>query len=223
MLKVVKLSLIAAVALLAAACAYSPQQLNVQPAITATGEAFGNGRAILVSAADQRQNKVLGVLGGVYGATTTITIVNDLESAMVRATNGLLAANGFVVNSPDPSAVQLTIVIEDIRYEDNSKDKLGKDVKMTAALRAEALKGGANFSGRYQTNADFRSVTTPAAKENEQRVNDLLQQTLVRMFQDPQLRSFLLNAAPMSSTTTSPMSAPSSSPVYEVPPAQPGY
>ncbi len=193
MLKVVKLFLIAAVAALAAACAYSPQQLNVQPAITATGEAFGNGRAILVTASDQRQNRVLGVIGGVYGATTTITIVNDLESAMVRATNGLLAANNFVVNSPDPNAVQLTVVIEDIRYEDNSADKLGRDVKLTAALRAEALKGGANFSGRYQTNASFRSVTTPDTKDNEQRVNDLLQQTLVRMFQDPKLRDFLLN------------------------------
>ncbi len=207
MLKVVKSSVIAAITLLAAACAYSPQQLNVQPAITASGEAFGNGRAILVTASDQRQNRVLGVLGGVYGATTTITIANDLESAMVRATNGLLAANNFVVNSPDSNAVQLTVVIEEIRYEDNSKDKLGKDVKMTAALRAEALKGGANFSGRYQTNTDYRSVTTPDAKVNEQRVNDLLQQTLVRMFQDPQLRAFLLNAAPMS--------GPSSTPVYD--------
>jgi len=216
MLKVVKFCLIAAVAALAAACAYSPQQLNVQPAITATGEPFGNGRTILVTAADQRQNRTIGVIGGIYGATTTITIANDLESAMVRATNGLLAANGFVVNSPDPNAVQLTVVIEDIRYEDNSKDKLGRDVKMTAALRAEALKGGANFSGRYQTNTDYRSVTTPAAKDNEQRVNDLLQQTLVRMFQDPQLRAFLLNAAPMSGPSLEPSS---SSPVYEVPPA----
>ena len=219
MLKVVKLFAIAAVATLAAACAYSPQQLNVQPSITASGEAFGNGQPILVTAADQRQNRVLGTLGGIYGATTTITIANDLESAMVRATNGLLAANGFVVNSPDQNAVQLTVVIEDIRYEDNSKDKLGRDVKLTAALRAEALKGGANFSGRYQTNAEFRSVTTPAAKDNEQRVNDLLQQTLVRMFQDPQLRAFLLNAAPMSS----PSSVPSSSPVYEVPPPGQSY
>ena len=202
MLKIVKSSVVAALAMLAAACAYSPQQLNVQPSITASGESFGNGRPILVSASDQRQNRSLGVIGGVYGATTTITIANDLETAMVRATNGLLAANGFVVNSPDPSAVQLTVVIEDIRYEDNSKDKLGRDVKMTAALRAEALKGGANFSGRYQTNADYRSVTTPSAKDNEQRVNDLLQQTLVRMFQDPQLRAFLLNAAPMSAPST---------------------
>jgi uncharacterized lipoprotein len=193
MLKVVKLLVIASVAVLAAACAHSPQQLTVQPLITASGEAFGNGRAILVTASDQRKNRVLGTLGGVYGASATITIANDLESAMVRATNGLLAANGFVVNSPDPGAVQLTVVIEDIRYENNDEQALGKDVKMTAALRAEVLKGGASFSGRYQTNAQYRSVSTPDAKENSRRVNDLLQQTLMRMFEDPQLRAFLLN------------------------------
>lgn len=204
LLKVVKPVVLVAAAALATACAHSPQQLNVQPAFTATGESFGNGSAVLVSASDQRQNRVLGTLGGLYGASTTITIVNDLESAMVRATNGLLAANGFVVNSPDSNAAQLTVVIEDIRYEDNSKDKLGKDVKMTAALRAEALKGGASFSGRYQTNAQYRSVTTPDTKDNEKRVNDLLQQTLERMFQDPQLRAFLLNAAPMSGPAPAP-------------------
>jgi uncharacterized lipoprotein len=193
MKKIVQSLMIAVAVLVAAACAYSPQQLNVQPAITVTGEAFGNGRPIMVTASDQRQDRVLGKVGGLYGATTTISIVNDLESAMVRATNGLLAAYGFVVNSPDSSAVQLTVVIDEIRYEDQSQDKLGKDVKMTAALRAEALKGGANFSGRYQTNAQYRSVTTPDAKDNEQRVNALLEQTLVRMFQDPKLRDFLLN------------------------------
>jgi uncharacterized lipoprotein len=193
MKKIAQSLMVAAAVLVAAACAYSPQQLNVQPAITVTGEAFGNGRPIMVTASDQRQDRVLGKVGGLYGATTTISIVNDLESAMVRATNGLLAAYGFVVNSPDSSAVQLTVVIDEIRYEDQSQDKLGKDVKMTAALRAEALKGGANFSGRYQTNAQYRSVTTPDAKDNEQRVNALLEQTLVRMFQDPKLRDFLLN------------------------------
>src|SRR5690606_8188457 len=126
------LSLTAAV-LLVAACAYSPQQLHVQPAITVTGEPFGNGQSVLVTASDQRQSRELGKVGGLYGATTSITIANDLEAAMVRATNGLLAAYGFVVNSPDPSATQLTVVIDEIVYQDNSADKLGKDVHMTAA------------------------------------------------------------------------------------------
>lgn len=191
MRKIARFLSVTAAVVLAAACAYSPQQLNVQPAITVTGESFGNGRPVLVTASDQRQQRELGKVGGLYGATTSITIANDLETAMVRATNGLLAAYGFVVNSPDPSAVQLTVVIDEILYQDNSADKLGKDVQMTAALRAEAVRGGTTFSGRYQTKGQYRSVTTPDAKDNEQRVNKLLEDTLVRMFQDPKLRQFL--------------------------------
>lgn len=176
---------------LAAGCAYSPQQLNIQPPLMVSGEAFGNGRPVLVSASDQRQNRVLGTLGGMYGASSTIVIANDLETAMTRATNGFLAAQGFVVNSADPSAVQLTVIIEDIRYEDMSEDKLGKDVRLTAVLRAEATRGGETFSGRYQTNGQYRSVTTPDQKDNEKRISDLLAKTIVRMFDDAKLREFL--------------------------------
>lgn len=191
MKKLIQSVVAAVVVVLAAGCAYSPQQLIIQPPLTVGGEAFGNGRPVLVSASDQRENRVLGTLGGMYGSSSTIVIANDLETAMTRATNGLLAAQGFVVNSTDPSAVQLTVVVEDIRYEDMSADKLGKDVKMTAVLRAEAVKGGENFSGRYQTNSQYRSVTTPDQKDNEKRVNDLLAKTLVRMFEDGKLRQFL--------------------------------
>jgi hypothetical protein len=53
------------------------------------------------------------------------------------------------------------------------------------------VRGGTTFSGRYQTKGQYRSVTTPDAKDNEQRVNKLLEDTLVRMFQDPKLRQFL--------------------------------
>ncbi len=176
---------------LASACAYSPQRINVQPEVSVTGEAYGNGRPIIVSAADQRQNRVLGSVGGVYGSSATITIANDLESALTRAANGLLASKGFVVNSPDPSAVQLTIVVENISYEPQ-ETQVGNSVKLKAVLRAEATRGGETFSGRYETETERKSVTKPDAKVNEKWFNELLTNTITRMFDDQKLRQFLL-------------------------------
>lgn len=174
-----------------AACAYSPQRINVQPVLSVEGEAYGNGMPIVVSGADQRQNRVLGTVGGVYRDSANITIANDLEAAMTRAANGLLASKGFVVNSPDSHAVQLTIVIEDISYQ-TLEAPIGSSVKLSAVLRAEATRNGETFSGRYQSDTERKSVTKPDAQVNEKWFNELLSNTLIRMFDDPKLRQFLL-------------------------------
>jgi len=174
-----------------AACAYSPQRLTVQPVLSVEGEAYGNGMPIIVNSADQRQNTVIGSVGGVYKQSANITIVNDLEGAMARAANGLLASKGFVVNSPDPNAVQLTIVIEDISYTALDAS-IGSNVKLSATLRAEATHNGETFTGRYQSESERKSVTKPDAQVNERWFNELLSTTLTRMFDDPKLRHFLL-------------------------------
>lgn len=185
----VRVALVAVAALLTA-CAQSPQRINVAPTLTMTGEMTGNGSAILVSGADQRASKVLGSLGGAYGNSTTLTIANNLELALTQAANGLLAAQGYVVNSPDPSAVHLTIVAEKITYE-KLEIPVGNAAKLVATLRADITKGGETFSGRYTSESERRSVTRPDAKDNERYVNELLSETLKRMFADNRLREFV--------------------------------
>lgn len=177
-------------AVFVAACAQSPQRLTVQPRLVVTGEAVGNGRAILVTSSDERASKVLGSLGGVYGNTATITIGNNIEQAMTGAANAMLAAQGYVVNSPDPSAVQLNIVIEKLSYEP-VEQPVGFGVKLTAVLRADVTRQGENFSGRYQSQSERRSVGRPDQEDNEEYVNELLSDTLTRMFGDNRLRDFI--------------------------------
>lgn len=191
MTRIVQRFLLVLLAACAAACAYSPQRINVQPTLSVEGEAYGNGMPIVVNATDQRENRVLGSVGGVYKQSANITIANDLESALSRAANALLASKGFVVNSPDPNAVHLTIVIENISYE-TLEAPIGSSVKLSAALRAEATRHGETFSGRYQSDTERKSVTKPDAQVNERWFNELLSTTLTRMFDDPKLRNFLL-------------------------------
>lgn len=185
-----RIALLAVVALLTA-CAQSPQRIIVAPTLTMSGEMSGNGRAILVSGADERPSKVLGSLGGVYGGTATLTIANNLEVALTQAANGLLASQGYVVNSPDPSAAHLTIVAEKITYE-KLDQSVGNAMRFVATLRADVTKGGETFSGRYTSEKEQRSVGRPDAEDNEQYVNELLSTTLQRMFADPRLREFLM-------------------------------
>ena len=179
-----------AIATLLAACAQSPQRIEVTPTLAITGDMPGNGRAIIVSASDERPSKVLGSLGGVYSDTATLTIRNDLDKALVQAANGLLAAQGYVVNSPDPNAVRLNIVVEKLSYQ-KLEQTLGNAEKLTATLRADATSHGETFSGRYTTESEHRSVGRPDAEDNQGYVNELLSTTLKRMFSDNRLREFL--------------------------------
>jgi uncharacterized lipoprotein len=177
-------------AILAVGCAQSPQRIHVQPVLSISGDAHGSGRPVIVTSTDQRSDKVLGSLGGVYGQTATITIGNSIEDALARAANGLLASQGYVVNSPDPSAAQLNIVVETITYQP-IEQPVGHAIKLVAVLRAEVSKQGETFTGRYQSESERRSVTRPDFAHNEQYINDLLSDTLVRMFNDNRLRDFL--------------------------------
>lgn len=172
------------------ACAQSPQRITVAPKLTLTGDIAGNGRPIIVSASDERPSKTLGSLGGVYGSTATLSIGNNLEQALTQAANALLASQGYVVNSPDPSALQFNIVAEKITY-DKIEQPVGNAVKLTATLRADVTKNGETFTGRYTSESEQRSVTRPEVQHNEKYVNDLLSTTLQRMFSDNRLREFL--------------------------------
>lgn len=182
-------ALLLAIALLTA-CALSPQRIYVAPTLVMTGEITGNGRPIIVSSSDQRPSKVLGTLGGPYGDSATLTIGNNLEQALTQAANAMLAAQGYVVNSPDPSALQLNIVVEKLSY-DKLDAPIGNAAKLTATLRAEVTKGGETFTGRYTTENERRSASRPDAKANEKYVNELLSETLKRMFSDNRLREFV--------------------------------
>lgn len=177
-------------AVLVAGCAYSPQQITVRPVLSDDGAAYGLGRPVDVRAEDARKDKVLGTRGGIYEKTSTISLANDLAEAIARSARSQLAAKGFQVNSRDPDQVVLRIVVDELVY-DTAGEGVGHNVELRAVLRAEASRGGETFSGRYQSRHQQRFAYAPNAERNEQLVNDLLAQTLERMFADEKLRAFL--------------------------------
>lgn len=173
-------------------CALSPQQVVVQPVLPLEGEAWGQGTPLTVIGEDQRASAVLGSRGGVYGESATLTISNDLGKAIQRAATGYLATQGFQVNHADSSAAILRIVVEELRYE-TPDEKIGRETKIVAVLRAEAQRGGESITGRYQSTAEYRSVTRPDANDNSQWLNKILTDTMLRMFADPKLKAFLVS------------------------------
>lgn len=181
-----------AVALLLAACAYSPQQITVNPQINTSAENYGNGRVVNVVVEDGRANKALGSRGGIYKDTSLITISNSLTDAIGRAAAANLAVQGFTVNSTDDNAALIKIIVDELSY-DIPEQSVGKKVLLSAVLKLEVSAGGESYSGKYQTKSERQTVVTPTMGRNEEMINTLLSDTLQRLFSDAKLKAFLSN------------------------------
>jgi uncharacterized lipoprotein len=184
--------LVIIIALFSTACAYSPQQITVNPQVDMTAEDYGNGRAVNVVVEDSRANKSLGSRGGIYKDTSLITISNSLTDAITRAAEASLAVQGFTVNSNDPNAATIKIIVDELSY-DVPEQSVGKKVLLAAVLKLEATASGESYSGKYKTNSDRQTVVTPTMGRNQNMINTLLSDTLNRLFSDPKLKAFLSN------------------------------
>lgn len=177
---------------LLASCAYSPQQITIKPVIATDGDNYGSGRPVMVSVEDGRTTKELGSRGGVYKDTSLITISNSITEAIGRAAQARLATQGFNINSSAADAASVKIIIEELSY-DTPEQSVGKKVMLKAVLSVEATAGGESYTGRYRSNSERQTVVTPTMARNEKMINDLLSDTLLRLFSDPKLKAFLSN------------------------------
>ncbi len=175
-----------------AACAYSPQQINVSPVITTATESYGAGRGLTVSVEDARINKEIGSRGGAYKDTSLITVNNNLEEAIKRVSKAELAVQGFNVNTTEAGAPNVKVVIKTLDYE-MPKQTVGKTINLEAVMQVVATAGNETFTGNYKTNSSQETAMTPSMAKNEEMINSLLSKTLARLFSDPKLKAFLSN------------------------------
>lgn len=187
-----KLIIPALLSVLLSACAFSPQQITIKPDFDVISESYGAGRPLSISVEDARENKILGSRGGIYEETSLITLKNSLTDAIAGAARAKLATQGFNVNSNDPDAAAVKIKIEKLSY-DLPKDAVGRKVLLESVLSVEASLGGESYTGRYKTNSERHTLVSPTMGRNEEMINTLLSDTLVRLFSDPKLKAFLNN------------------------------
>lgn len=177
---------------LLAACAYSPQQIAIEPDVETQGERYGTGRPVVVKVADAREQKVLGSRGGAYPETSVITVADGMTDAIARAAEATLAAQGFSVNSQAEPALIMTIFVDELVY-DKPKSAILSEVVLKAALRMQLEGAGETYTGRYQTRSSRKLLFTPRQAKNERMINDIFSETLQRAFSDPKIKAFIAN------------------------------
>ncbi len=177
--------------LMTAACAYSPQQIQIRPELQVTGEQYGQGRAVAVAVDDQRAQTIIGTRGGVYAQSSIISVGNSLTAAIAQATTAKLAAQGFSVNGTDADT-RMTVIVDKIAY-DLADNGVLKKVVLDAEFRVALNRGDKSLTTRYQTGEEYEVIKSPSPERNEELINKLISETLERVFVDPKVKQFLVN------------------------------
>jgi uncharacterized lipoprotein len=171
------------------ACAVSPQSVVIQPQTNVSGPQYGQGRAVTISVEDRRTSTILGNRGGVYQASSVITISNDISLALLQAAQATTAQLGFDGSSLAAPA-HVTIMLEQLTYDTQSKNLINT-VSLDAKITITTTVGGSNHTGHYRTQRSHQFPRLPDAQKNAEIINEILSTSLERGFSDISLANFL--------------------------------
>lgn len=186
--------LIAAASLGLVGCAHSPQQLTVQPVVTAQLAAVGQGQPVAVKVIDGRSSPVLGTRGGLYPETSAISV--DGQSLVTRLQGQAEAAVRLLGFTPTPNAYnapQLTLTVTDMKYVSPKDSSYVTQADISAAIRADVQNSSRRYSGRYAASLNQRFGMSPNQETNSKLVSDVLSDALTRVFKDPEVGRVLSN------------------------------
>ena len=192
-IKVLMKTVLVIVSVLMVACAYSPQQVTVVPTVLMEDEAYGQSKVVDVQVEDQRDSQVIGSRGGAYPDTSVITISNDINASVAKASESVLRQQGFIVQSEMQAVANIKVIIDSLHYEKDKKSLTSK-VNLLSVIRLEIVVAEKTFNGRYQTVSTQKSMTTPSNEQNESLINTVLSKTLKQAFTDQKVKVFLNNS-----------------------------
>ena len=176
---------------LLSACALSPQVVDIYPQVNVSGPAYGQGRQIAVQVLDKRDSQILGSRGGVYDASSTITINNNLANAVLQTAEDGLKQLGFNGNSSAQPA-KMVISIEKLTYDTRQKNLL-YHIDLEATIKVNTTIAGNIHEGHYKTQGNHQFGQAPETAKNASILNKLISDTIDQALSDTNLAKFVLS------------------------------
>ncbi|MEH6472530.1 MAG: YajG family lipoprotein [Halopseudomonas sp.] len=167
-------------------CAQSPQQIKLNPHINVNSY-VQNQPTVYLSVIDKRPSKSLGTRGGTYRNSNHITLAKDLQTMLKPAATAALNEMGVVVDKPSPMPIDIQLWVEKLQYDVNDTQTLPIEVKVQAQIAAVANKDSRQQVARYESSKVHKFFTAPSTEKNEQIINEIVSETLTRLFNDPKL------------------------------------
>ncbi|MFC6668855.1 YajG family lipoprotein [Marinobacterium aestuariivivens] len=170
----------------------SPQQVELQPRID-TRQRLPNGLQVELDARDLRKSPVLGYRVSHFEQNAFLTLARDARYSLLSSAHQALRQMGvyrFGAVAGNPGGLKLTLLLDRLSY-DASQHTTQQQVLMQMELRLVADYRGRTFTGRYQSQKEYRSPLPPSEAKNQTLLNELAGDTLTRAFNDPKLLDFI--------------------------------
>lgn len=188
MLNISRWLCVAGLAALLVGCAHSPQQLNVQPSVTAPLSQVASRQPVVVTVQDSRSSPVLGTRGGLYPDTSNLTINPQAVGHTRQQVEQALGKLGFqVVPQGTPNANSLVVSLAELSYVSPKEGVYVTQADISAAFSAEVRSMNQRYNGRYSASAQHRFGYAPNQATNTRLVTEVMSDALSRIFKDPEI------------------------------------
>jgi len=178
-------------AVLTGACHLAPMEVHIAPTVAVPVTGRGHGITLGVRVVDARPHEAL-ARRAADGSGLDVFTKQSLARVWGQIVYGALRSTGFepIPYEPnhDPS---LTVWIKELDY-DVSSGFLAKKALTTAAVKAEATRGGASHEISFRTEKETTVIFfRPSVGEAERALNEAASDVLDKLFSDSQLMAFL--------------------------------
>lgn len=182
---------VAASAALLSGCAVTSMEAKIAPQINFAQSDIGKGTRVAVNVLDERPTKDVGKRAAM-GAKIKMT--EDLSAIIQTAVFEGLRRKGFepVAGADAPS--NLKIEIRSLAYDMDTGWFTG-GVNVDASMKAVAKGSGEPYERFYRSGDNDRVVFIPGAKENNKKLNAMVDNVLQQMFDDQKLLEVLASSA----------------------------
>ncbi|MCW8886608.1 MAG: YajG family lipoprotein [Motiliproteus sp.] len=177
--------------LLLTACALSPQYVEIDPDIEVRQQVVST-HVTTLDIVDRRPKSELGTRGGVYAETSFIYPSQPLPDSLRPAAIEALGKLGLATQGQSPQPVNITLYIDELSYHTDSA-ALQKNVTLNCRISAEIKKGTRSHQGNFNSTKMHSYLKAPNEGENRKIINEVLSETLTRVFNDTQVINFIQN------------------------------
>ncbi|MDX9787843.1 MAG: YajG family lipoprotein [Desulfobacterales bacterium] len=177
------------------ACNVLPQNLKLAPNVTVTESSQGKSAVITVKVVDERADSILGHISSAsFSGRADIVTSQDLPALIQGEVIKGLFKKGF---NALPCEVNerpvLKVVIQTIRY-DVIQGVWASRIETNAILKAVATVNGTTHETIYRAEDEKKLAFQPTMEKNEIYINQMLNDVIKVLLNDPQLIDYLSNA-----------------------------
>ncbi|OMH25926.1 YajG family lipoprotein [Motiliproteus sp. MSK22-1] len=184
-----KTSLLALLSIALTGCALSPQNVELNPTVTVTNS-IPVSHVVKLNIEDRRSQNQLGTRGGVYAESSYIYPARPIEESLRPTALKALENLGLQTTGMSPSPILVNIIIDELSYTADDSS-VPKKVTLKTRIRANVLKASREHNGQFNSSKTHSYIKLPSEEENQKIINDILSETLTRLFNDQKLVDFI--------------------------------